>query len=304
MTRLAMLLVMLIGVTKACADDDLTTATPEKSPPKSFVIDLTRLVLTDDATESAANLHGAQLEEQIRKWRSADQIAVDETMSLTSVEHRESRVQFGRRVQMITGQSSMGAGRTATQSTTVSVGTLIRATVSSDDDRIAVELEYESSTLEPAVDEETLGEIATTTVTTQLRLKPGEPQVVTRSQGEHRIVLLVNVTEVGAGRATRRSSVTPSSDPRRPSFSRPSPSRTGRTSRPPSSAADRNERYMAFARAIFKRYDKNNDGVLDDDEADHLPGSFGDLDTNGDDKVTEEELMKFMKERSPQSRSR
>ncbi|HJN10383.1 MAG TPA: hypothetical protein QF564_16975 [Pirellulaceae bacterium] len=307
MVRIAVCFMLLAGTAmSAFADDDPAgrAASNSKPPsPKSFVIELTRLELKDSTSDSAAGLNGAQLDAQIRQWRESDQIAAEESISLTSVENFESTVQFGRRLAVVTGTSSFGGGRSARQSTWQDLGTLIAATISTRDGHIIAELSYESSRYEPSDDENTPGETLTTTLMTGLFLRPGEQQVVTSSQADDHVVLLVTVSEVtvseiGQARVTRRSPPSRSSAVRRSSPGRTPSSRTpsSRTS-PPRSSASGQDRYAAFVQSVIERYDKNDDGFLDKGESTPLREEFIDYDLDEDGKLTADELMKYYMKR-------
>ena len=312
MVRIAVFFMLLAGTAmNAFGDDDPNgrAASDSKPPsPKSFVIELTRLELKDSTSDSAAGLSGAQLDAQIRQWRESDQIAAEESISLTSVENFKSTVQFGRRLAVVTSTSSFGGGRSSRQSTWQDLGTLIAATISTRDGHIIAELSYESSRYEPSDDEDAPGETLTTTLMTGLFLRPGEQQVVTSSQATDHVVLLVTVSEVtvseiGQARVTRRSPPSRSSAVRRPSpgrtpFSRTPSSRTSpsRTSPPRSSARDQ-DRYAAFVQSIIERYDKNDDGFLDKGESTPLREEFSDYDLDEDGKLTADELLKYYMKR-------
>lgn len=83
----ACFMLLAITVTNAFADDDVSTDISDKQPlPKSYVIEVTRLVMKE-STDSVAGLSGARLDAQIRQWQEADQIASEESLSLTSVEN-------------------------------------------------------------------------------------------------------------------------------------------------------------------------------------------------------------------------
>lgn len=107
----ACFMLLVITVTNAFADDDVSTDISDKQPlPKSYVIEVTRLVMKE-STDSVAGLSGARLDAQIRQWQEADQIASEESLSLTSVENFKASVQFGRRVAVVTGSASIGGSR-------------------------------------------------------------------------------------------------------------------------------------------------------------------------------------------------
>jgi len=183
MARIAVFFMLLAGpVTNALADDTASTTISDSKPlsPKLFVIEVTRLVLKDSTSASAAGLHGGRLDAQIRQWRESDQIAAEESISLTSVENLESTVQFGRRVAVVSGTSSIGGGRSARQSNWQDVGTLIRAMISPRDGHVLAELSYESSTYEPNDEENTPGETLTTTISTELFLRLGRHELASR----------------------------------------------------------------------------------------------------------------------------
>jgi hypothetical protein len=302
MFRIAVCFMLLAGtVTNALADDDVSTGISNKQTlPKSYVIELTRLVMKDSASNSVAGLSGSRLDAQIRQWRESDQIASDESLSLTSVENFAASAQFGRRVAVYTGASRFDAGRSSIrQAQWMEIGTIVQATITSRADHVIAELTCESTQYVPNEDENAPGETLSITISTHLILKPGERQVISNSRTDDRTVLLVEVSEIGQARATRR---TPS--PRSTGGRRPDPRRTS----PSPSVTGTQDRLERFVQAMFKRYDKNGDGVIDEDESEDQSGStflrgrFRDLDLDENNKLTSSELSKFFQQRAPSAR--
>ncbi len=304
MFRIALCFLLLAGtVTNALADDNVsTTISDSKQPlPKSFVIELTRLVMKDATSNSGAGLSGTRLDAQIRQWRESDQIASEENLSLTSLENFAASARFGRRVLVVTGTTTSGGGRSSSrQSQWQEIGTIVQATITSQDDRFIVKLNYESTRYEPNEDEDKPGERLVIQITTHLILKPGERQVITNSLAEDRTLLLVEVSEIGQSRTTRRVPTSRPSGGRRPDPRRPATNRT-----PPSrSGTSIDERLSRFSQAMMQRYDANKDGIIDQNEANAASGSgflggrFRDLDLDKDGKVNADELTKYFEKRS------
>jgi len=327
MFRFALCSLLLTGsIAHVVADEDEKERTP---PPKVFVISVTRLVAKDSHATSAAGMRGEPLRDLMRQWREKDQIVAEESLSLTSVEGNESMVQFGRRISVVSGTTILGGGRTAVNTNWEEVGTIIRAVVTSQADDVLVELTYETSTFQPPEGEQSPGgELGTATVTTQLRLKLGEPQVIAGLQADEQIVYVCDVSEVGQRGASRRDSRVSPSPPRRtrPNFSRPSPPRPtppratpsrpsptrptppGSDRKPPirrspvksqpertstSPSPESTNRYARFARSLFDRYDSNGDGLIDSEEAKTMRVQFAKYDTNKDGQVSPQEFVDY-----------
>ncbi len=307
MTRFAMCVVLIAGLASLAGADEASgprqQAAEETSPAvpqrSVFVVEVTRLVVDADTGVSAAGLHGEQLEEQIGQWRRADKITSTESLSLTCVEDYESTLQFGQEVPLKTGTTSLRDGRTVATSTTHSVGTLMRTTVARKDPGISVSITYEASRVAPPAGEESFGGIETTTVSTHLMVKDGEPNVVAAKQEKYlEMYYLVVRAVAGPGGRSTAGEQAAGERSRRPSaggsFRRRPPGASPYTGRPLSSSmtAESRKRFEAMARTIMQRYDKNDDRAIDAQEGERLR-SFKEMDGDDDGKITLDEFVEY-----------
>lgn len=271
----------------AAQDPEDDPATAGKASPQLLSVELTHLVIADVDDDLAAQLSTAQdLRGEIRRLEQAGKVKIQERIGLTALENEQSTAQFGRRVPIVVGETVAARGVRTQQTQYTDVGTVLQVMSRMEGDNVFMQLMFESSRHEPQQDANLPPTVATMNVNTSLKMKFGETVLVSASKSEDHSLLVVTCGPRGRGRGTA--------------------GRPGRSGAPRAAAGVRGgrpgttgDRAAVYAKGLVGRYDRNEDGIIDREEAQE--SSFGrrfdDFDANGDGTVTEAEIVDRIKPR-------
>ncbi len=194
--RYLLLLSTLLLTSSASAQDAAATKTVDVAsdvPMRSYMLELTQLrwnspgePIPDPKTLLAS----------IAQLRESGKLTDAETIQLSVLEGHKCSAQFGRQIMITTATTTVPGGRGAVRSMqSLDVGTMVRAMIVRQQDKLQVELSYEASQLVEAKQEDTPPTTTRISADSTLLLVPGELTVVASRTAETSIVLLARITE-------------------------------------------------------------------------------------------------------------
>jgi hypothetical protein len=195
-TRFLTLISMLLVSSLVSAQEATSTATVEvttEGPMRSYMLELTQLRWNSPG-ESIPD--PKTLLASIAQLRESGKLTDAETIQLSVLEGHKCSAQFGRQVMITTATTTVPGGRGAVRSMqSLDVGTMVRAMIVRQHDKLQVELSYEASQLVEATQEDTPPTTTRISADSTLLLVPGELTVVASRTAETSIVLLARITE-------------------------------------------------------------------------------------------------------------
>jgi hypothetical protein len=128
--------------------------------------------------------------------RESGKLTDAETIQLSVLEGQKCSAQFGRQIMITTATTTVPGGRGAVRSMqSLDVGTMVRATIVRQQDKLQVELSYEASQLAETKQEDIPPTTTRISADSTLLLTPGELTVVASRAADTSIVLLARITE-------------------------------------------------------------------------------------------------------------
>jgi len=298
---------LLIRASEEVLDEVIDALKTLDRPPKvaTFAVHLVQVTSDKESVREALSGPRDQVKRAVSELQSDGDIFVSDRIELTTLENQPAHVQVGRQTPMVTGTNVTPRGRMSSYDT-VNVGTMVSLTFRANDKGVVLDLKFEKSDIEqtqaePDDDEQNPlpPDVTTTTLQTTVSLGDGQAIVVEgvevhSKDGTKQKAFLVVSAQIRNGNGPK------------PPAKRPSTPRTERSTAPrsPAEARSRSDdsRYATFARMMFKRYDRDDDGVVAGDEWPDSRTPISEADADGDKKVTIEEMTRWMVERSKGSR--
>lgn len=194
--RYLLLFSMLLLTSSAAAQDATATMTVDVAsniPLRSYMLELTQL---------RWNAPGERLPDpktlltSLAQLRESGKLTDAETIQLSVLEGQKCSAQFGRQIMIATATTTVPGGRGAVRSMqSLDVGTMVRAMIVRQQDKLQVELSYEASQLAEPKQEEISPTTTRFSADSTLLLAPGELIVVASRNADTSIVLLARITE-------------------------------------------------------------------------------------------------------------
>jgi hypothetical protein len=170
--------------------------------PKSYVVQLTEFRFHNAADPK---LSAADIVRTFQQPNAEETLELIETVRLSALESHETTVQFGRNAALTVGVANFSGapnfpgGRNTRQIQYRQVGTLVRLTAQSQEEKVLLKLTYEVSRLEgraPDDPEADSPDVIVIQFNTTLLVEPGKPTLVGGTSAEPTNFLLVSVEEL------------------------------------------------------------------------------------------------------------
>lgn len=170
--------------------------TAPKEIPAKVVSELQSFTLTivEFRMKTPENINVESLAKDYDKIAAAGQLISNETLRIRLLENFPSEILFGKSVAVISGisQTVNGKNRNMTQR---QIGTSVRATVESKNEKMQLKLSYDVSRFLGEVQEDSAPDIETVKIDTNLLLENGKRVVVAGTSSTESRYLLVTITK-------------------------------------------------------------------------------------------------------------